>query len=170
MQSDDFFNRRTLFYGLGTFIASGLIAPGWAAETGSAGSAPARPMQSLLGSDLSKPLGVLNLLRFKERATYENASGPAISGAEAYALYGKGVRPLLKRIGAHVVFAAPKGSIRPAGEWDKVFVMRYPTRHVFLDMLASEEYRLQARHRTAAVADARGIPMDLTDDAFDWSA
>ena len=77
---------------------------------------------------------------------------------------------MLKRIGAYVIVNSPKGLIRPEGEWDKAFVMRYPTRQVFIDMLSSSEYRTHARHRTAAVADSRGVPMDLVEESFDWSA
>jgi len=167
MQRTRALNRRHLISGFGMLIAAGIAAEAHAAEANKPGTTAASSLRDLFGSDLSKPVGVLNLLRFKERAKYEDGSEPGISGAAAYVLYGKGVRPILKKIGASVVFNAPKALIRPAGEWDKVFVMRYPTRQIFLDMVASEEYRRHAHHRTAAVADARAVPMELTDEDFD---
>jgi uncharacterized protein (DUF1330 family) len=115
--------------------------------------------QFVSGPD-DKPIEMLNLLRFKERADGVDADD-GISGAEAYARYGAAIGGHLERVGAQVVWA---GACNPAligpddPEWDMALVVRYPSRAAFLSMVQDPDYLAQARHRTAALADSRLIP------------
>ena len=46
-----------------------------------------------------RPIYMLNLLKFKEKAEYEDARETSLSGAEAYAIYGKEVAGHLAKVG-----------------------------------------------------------------------
>ena len=108
-----------------------------------------------------QPIGMLNLLRFNERARYEpGANEPPRSGREAYAEYKRHTAPLLARVGAREVFAGPADCllIAPEGEaWDEVLLVVYPSREAVLEMIGLPEYRAIAHHRHAALADSKAI-------------
>ena len=111
-------------------------------------------------ADWSGPLHMLNLIRLREKADYED--GRDASGAEAYSAYGKAVMPHLSRHGARLIWSAEPSMplIGPDSEaWDIAFVVEYPSREAFLAMLQDPEYRKITHHRTAAVEDSRLIPM-----------
>ena len=55
---------------------------------------------------------MLNLLKFKERAEYEDGRETDLSGAEAYALYGKEVAGHLAKVGGTPAFSASVESLR----------------------------------------------------------
>ena len=50
-----------------------------------------------------RPIIMVNLLRFRERADYGDGGGPAISGREAYQRYVRGVLPLLWETGEQLL-------------------------------------------------------------------
>lgn len=103
---------------------------------------------------------MLNLLRFRECANYED--GTFATGAEAYAAYGEASEPILKRIGGRQIWIGlPELMLigPPEEHWDLAFIAEYPSGAAFVEMLRDPEYRLAVRHRQAAVADSRLIRM-----------
>jgi uncharacterized protein (DUF1330 family) len=44
-----------------------------------------------------------------------------------------------------------------AERWDEIFLVQYPSRRAFVDMIASTQYRSIAFHRSAALQDSRLI-------------
>lgn len=121
-------------------------------------------LRSVLGSmPPATPFDMLNLLRFRETAEYpaQYANQPvAISGAEAYATYGRHARQHLADIGAEVVVMAesPGTLIGPVDEqWHQVLLVRYPSIEQFVAMVTDPSYEEAAVHRTAALADSRLI-------------
>lgn len=107
-----------------------------------------------------KPVSMLNLLRFLERANYED--GRDVSGAEAYAAYGRESGPVFERVGGEIVWRGrPEVTlIGPHDEhWDLAFIARYPTAGAFLEMVTDPVYREAVKHRQAAVLDSRLIRM-----------
>jgi len=107
-----------------------------------------------------KPIVMVNLLRFRERADYSGTgidAAPA-SGKEAYERYGQAVVKLLWREGGQLLWA---GNVRaslvaPSYErWDQVALVYYPSRAAFVRMVSSEEYQKIVGHRTAALEDSR---------------
>ena len=109
------------------------------------------------------PVGMLNLVRFRERAAYPadhplHAAG--LTGAEAYARYGEESGPVFRRVGGAIVWTAgfELVLIGPAGErWDAMFVARYPRAAAFLEMVTDPAYRAAVKHRQAAVETSRLI-------------
>ena len=115
--------------------------------------------------DLSadQPIAMINLLRFRETAAYP-ADHPdhaaALTGAEAYAAYGRAAAaPFARSGGSQVWLGRPDLTlIGPADEtWDLAFIIRYETAEAFLTMVRDPEYQLAVVHRQAAVADSRLI-------------
>ena len=110
-----------------------------------------------------EPAEMLNLVRFRETAAYpadHPLHGEGLTGAEAYAEYGRASAPVLARVGGAILW---RGDFRTvligpeAERWDAVFVARYPTASAFLAMLTDPEYREAVTHRQAAVLTSRLI-------------
>jgi len=103
-----------------------------------------------------EPILMLNLLRFRERAAYDDDR--KTTGAEAYAAYGRESAPIFRRVGGEIVWRGQPQLvlIGPADErWDLAFVARYPSAGAFLEMITDPQYRIAVRHRQAAVLDSR---------------
>jgi hypothetical protein len=106
------------------------------------------------------PVVMLNLLKFKDKATYPADSGePAMTGAEAYAHYQKAFVETVGSVSqAEVLYDGPAEQVfigmagTPETDWDKVLLVRYPTRGHFLGMMADATYRDALRHRYAGLA------------------
>ncbi|MEM5473132.1 DUF1330 domain-containing protein [Hoeflea sp. AS60] len=106
------------------------------------------------------PVHMLNLVKFREQAVYDD--GTVATGAEAYASYGRESGPVFKRLGGRQVWVGtPKLMlIGPESEaWDIAFIAEYPDKDAFVAMLRDPDYRKAVRHRQAAVADSRLIRM-----------
>jgi uncharacterized protein (DUF1330 family) len=103
------------------------------------------------------PVIMLNLLKFREQALYDD--GEAISGAAAYDRYQHAFTVTVGAISqAHVLYDGPVEQVfigiagTPETDWDKVLIVRYPTRGHFLAMMADPGYRAALRHRYAGLA------------------
>lgn len=106
------------------------------------------------------PIHMLNLIRLKARAAYED--GREASGAEAYAAYGRESAPVFKRVGGRIAWAGNPALmlIGPEEErWDIAFIAEYPSAAAFADMLKDPAYQAIVHHRQAAVEDSRLIRM-----------
>ena len=109
------------------------------------------------------PIHMLNLVRFKNRATYPGdhpLAGKALTGAEAYANYGKDSSAVFSRVGGSVVWSGMMEAmvIGPADEhWDAMFIARYPNSGAFMEMVTDPVYRQAVVHRQAAVETSRLI-------------
>ena len=103
------------------------------------------------------PVVMLNLLKFRDMAVYDD--GEVISGAAAYARYQHAFTVTVGAISqAEVLFNGPAEQVfigiagTAEADWDKVLMVRYPTRGHFLAMMADPGYRLALRHRYAGLA------------------
>lgn len=106
------------------------------------------------------PVMMLNLLRFRDKAVYED--GRDVTGADAYAAYGEASGPIFARVGGEIIWRGrPENTlIGPRDEhWDLAFIARYPTAGAFLAMVTDPDYRIAVKHRQAAVLDSRLIRM-----------
>lgn len=108
----------------------------------------------------NKPIMMLNLLRFRDKAAYEDDR--ELSGAEAYTAYGRESGPVFRRVGGKIIWRG-KPEIMLIGpedkHWDLIFVAHYPTADSFLEMVTDPDYRIAVKHRQAAVLDSRLIRM-----------
>jgi len=104
------------------------------------------------------PINMINLVKLRAEAQYED--GTKVTGAEAYATYGKTSGPIFKRVGGTIIWRGePKlVLIGPSDEgWDIAFIARYPNAGAFMEMVTDPEYRKAVKHRQAAVSDSRLI-------------
>ena len=104
------------------------------------------------------PIHMLNLVKLKDTATYED--GTMVTGREAYAAYGRESGPIFKELGGRIVWSGDFQLmlIGPEEEyWDIVFVAEYPNADAFVSMIRNEDYQKAVKHRQAAVLDSRLI-------------
>lgn len=121
------------------------------------------------------PIHMLNLVRFRDRAEYPDEhplAGKGLTGADAYAEYGRASGPVFARVGGLVVWRGQMEAIviGPVDEkWDAAFIARYPDAAAFLQMVTDPEYRVAVVNRQAAVLTSRLIrlaPQDGDPGAF----
>lgn len=115
-------------------------------------------------NDRPGPIHMLNLVRFRDRAVYED--GRDATGAEAYAAYGRESGPVFSRLGGRIVWRGrfELMLIGPGEEhWDECFIAEYPSVAAFVEMLRDPVYREAVKHRQAAVLDSRLIRLAPTE-------
>jgi uncharacterized protein (DUF1330 family) len=111
----------------------------------------------------SGPIHMINLIRYRDQAEYEPGQAPngdALSGADAYQLYGSLASEHVASAGGEAVSmsASNRTVLGPDDEeWDLVMIVRWPNRSAFIEMMINADYHAIAHHRTAAVADSRLI-------------
>lgn len=100
----------------------------------------AEQMQAFLALP-DAPVLMLNLLKFKPEG-----------GAEEYAKYYSGVRPLLEDIGAKVLIAGEAAACLVGNaDWDMIALVEYPRPAALAQMVSSEAYRAIHHHREAGL-------------------
>ena len=105
------------------------------------------------------PVVMLNLLKFRRQANYPADSGfTAESGEAAYRQYQHAFVVTVGAISqAEVLYDGPAQNVvigdpaSDAADWDKILIVRYPSRQHFLAMMADESYRAALVHRYAGL-------------------
>ena len=72
---------------------------------------------------------MVNLLKFRDKAQYEDGRDPDLSGREAYNRYGVEVEKLVRAAGGRVLFAGDVTFLRLGrveSLWDEVALAEYP--------------------------------------------
>lgn len=124
------------------------------------------------------PVWMVNLMSYREKADYADGRSDDISGKEADDRYA----PLgpLKAIGAEVVFFADVDTqfLNDDPKWDRVGIVKYPSRRAFLEMQNRPDFQELHRHKEAGMSKtivAGCLPMPLpgevpglADDAPGW--
>jgi uncharacterized protein (DUF1330 family) len=109
-------------------------------------------------NDREGPIHMLNLVRLNAQAKYPD--NRQVSGAQAYAAYGRDSGPVFSRLGGRIVWQGKFELmlIGPGTErWDLCFIAEYPSVAAFVEMIRDPVYREAVKHRQAAVADSRLI-------------
>ena len=120
----------------------------------------AEQIEGFLAPDAAGPIFMVNLLKFKERAEYEDGRETPLSGREAYALYAAEVAKVITQVGGKLIFGANVERLM-LGEveelWDQVAIAMYPTRAAMFEMIQLPEYAAISVHRTAGLAGQLNI-------------
>jgi len=120
----------------------------------------AAQMQAMQEAGPPGPIVMVNLLKFKDRAVYEDGRPCDLSGRDAYALYGRAVAGLVQGVGGRILFAGAV-SFLAIGEaeplWDQIALAEYPDRRAIVTMAMSPAYQAIAVHRTAGLAGQLNI-------------
>ncbi|WP_306251742.1 DUF1330 domain-containing protein [Parvularcula sp. IMCC14364] len=100
------------------------------------------------------PIFMLNLLKFRDRAKYEDGRETSLSGKEAYALYSAGMQKIIPALGGSFVFG---GEVRGmligevADMWDAAAIVQYPDTAAMMGMMADPAYQEIHPHREAGL-------------------
>jgi uncharacterized protein (DUF1330 family) len=130
---------------------------------------PSRPEQvrTLMESGPQGPVFMVNLLKFKARAQYEDGRATTLTGREAYHIYGRAVTDMLPKYGAMGIFAGDVTALvlgQADSLWDEIAIARYPNRRAMVEMSTSKAWREIAVHRTAGLAGQLNIETVLQPD------
>lgn len=117
------------------------------------------------------PIFMVNLMAYKPRAEYPDGRETELTGKQAddlYAPFGP-----FGAVGAELVYVADVDTqlLGHAPQWDRVAVVRYPSRDAFLQMVELPEYEALHVHKLAGMASTiimAGTPIDapaVPDDA-----
>lgn len=121
---------------------------------------PAEQAAAFFGAADDGPFVMINLLKFKDRAEYADGSIGQLSGREAYARYGAGVRMCLEAVGGKALYAGAVTELM-IGEvdelWDMVALAQYPSRAAMMQMIQLPEYQAIEKHRIAGLAGQLNI-------------
>ena len=101
------------------------------------------------------PVVMVNLLKFKERASYADGRETELSGFEAYQLYASEMRKLVEAAGGRFLFAGQVESLL-LGEveelWDTVGLVEYPSPKALVQIATSPGFQEIEAHREAGLA------------------
>ena len=126
-------------------------------------------MQGFAEPGHEKAIYMVNLLKFKDQASYPDGRDTQLTGQEAYAIYGQEVAKLLLKHGGAPMFSAPVERLM-LGEveelWDSIAIAMYPSRQAMVEMISSPEYQAIAVHREAGLAGQLNI--ETVDPAGAW--
>jgi len=99
------------------------------------------------------PIYMVNLMKYREVAAYDASTpdSPTISGREADDRYNPS--SILNQIGASIIFVADVvSSDRGIGDWDRIAVVRYPTRRSFIEMQTRKDFGEKHQHKAAGMS------------------
>ena len=100
------------------------------------------------------PIHMINLLKFRQRALYEDGRESDLTGEEAFNIYSRKVNELVRASGGDVMFISKivRLEIGEAEQlWDRVILASYRSRKIMLDIMSSDRMREIAIHRTAGL-------------------
>ena len=102
--------------------------------------------------DEEGPVWMVNLMSYRSAADYADGRDSVISGREADDLYTP-TAPLAA-VGAEIVFAADVQDqlLGDEPKWDRVAVVKYPTRRSFIDMQQRDDFQRLHEHKDAGMA------------------
>lgn len=121
---------------------------------------------AFMAIDRKGPIQMLNLVRLRENANYED--GRTATGVQAYADYSREIAPCLGAVGGKVIWSGQfeMALIGPQDEaWDMCFIVEYPSSAAFMDMMRDPLYQQGMIHRQAAVKTSRLIRLNPNSDA-----
>ena len=111
-------------------------------------------MEGFLEGDTDTPIAMVNLLKFKEKAEYEDGRDTDLTGEQAYTIYMIEVIDHLKKVGGEFSFGGSVSRLM-LGEveelWDKVGIARYPSRKAMLKMVTDPDYLESNKQREAGL-------------------
>ncbi|MDJ0920066.1 MAG: DUF1330 domain-containing protein [Henriciella sp.] len=122
-------------------------------------------IQKMMEPGPEGPIFMVNLLKFKDKAEYEDGRETDLSGRDAYMVYGAAVSQILLEYGGLPIFVADVThlSLGKVEElWDEVAIAAYPNRKALLDMSMSEAWQEASVHRAAGLKGQLNLESVLT--------
>jgi uncharacterized protein (DUF1330 family) len=103
---------------------------------------------------------MVNLLKFKDKAEYADGSDSDLSGAKAYARYGKAIQACLAAVGGRQIYVGNVTGMmigEVEEQWDMIALVEYPSLSAMQKMMSSSEYKAFETHRKAGLAGQLNI-------------
>ena len=123
-------------------------------------------MQGFMQPGPDGPIYMVNLLKYKDVAEYEDGRETALTGREAYQVYAVAVADLLVEFGGGMIFGGEVSRLM-LGEvedlWDEVAIAMYPSRKAMLEMMMSPTMQEIGQHRAAGLAGQLNIETTTMD-------
>ena len=96
-------------------------------------------------------LYVLNLMKFSEKAEYDDSRETELTGRDAGQLYDP--MPEIAKVGGGMVYVGEvkEQMVNPDPAWDSVAIVMYPSRKKLMEMNASAEWNETAVHKSASL-------------------
>ncbi len=116
------------------------------------------PIRRFLGTEGG--VCMVNRLKFREKATYEDGRDPDLSGAEAYGRYARKMKILVEASGGRVLFGADISGLflgKVEELWDQVAIVEHPSAKSLVEIASSAEFRAIEIHRVAGLAGQLNI-------------
>ena len=108
-----------------------------------------------LAQDASaKPIAMLNLLKFRDKAVYKDGRTDNITGREAYMRYAGEMTKIVEREGGRILFTGRIAGLvigEVDGMWDVAAIMEYPSRAAFQRIVTLPEVAAIGVHREAGL-------------------
>ena len=106
------------------------------------------------------PIVMVNLLKFRDKASYPDGRDADLPGRDAYMRYATAVTQLLPKFGGRAIFGGDVtflalGQVEEL--WDEIAMAEYPNRAALWAMSTSPEWREIAVHRQAGLAGQLNI-------------
>ena len=122
-------------------------------------------IKALLGNATAGPVVMVNLLKFRAQAEYEDGRDTDLSGREAYFLYGSRMREIVEAGGGRFVSGGPVlglmiGKVEEV--WDFIGLVEYPSKQAFIEIVSQPEVAEISVHRKAGLAGQLLIPITET--------
>lgn len=120
--------------------------------------------EELLDEGHGRAIYMVNLLKFKEKAEYEDGRETDLTGEQAYGIYAGEVEAHLAKVGGRAVIGGQVTGLRLGMVeelWDAVAIAMYPSRKAMFTMATDPDYAQSAVHRTAGLAGQLNIEMIL---------
>ena len=125
-----------------------------------------KQMKDFLEEGHDEPIFMINLLKFKEKASYPDKRETNLTCAEAYAIYGREVVEHLQKVGGKGIYGGRVTRLM-LGEvedlWDSVAIAMYPSRKAMLEMISNPDYIKSAQHRIAGLEGQLNIETNSED-------
>ena len=123
-------------------------------------------MQGFMEPGPDGPIYMVNLLKYKDVAEYEDGRETALTGREAYQVYAVAVADLLVEFGGGMIFGGEVSRLM-LGEvedlWDEVTIAMYPSRKAMLGMMMSPTMQEIGQHRAAGLQGQLNIETTTMD-------
>ena len=120
----------------------------------------AKQMAGFLLGDTKTIIHMVNLLKFKNKAEYNDGRQTDLTGEEAYRIYAKEVQEHLRKVGGKMIFSGEVSRL-VLGEveelWDWVAIAEYPNKKAMRSMIMDKEYQKSEEHRSAGLAGQLNI-------------
>jgi uncharacterized protein (DUF1330 family) len=111
-------------------------------------------VEALLADDSGGPVVMLNLLKFRAKASYPDERLTDLTGRQAYDLYATPMQNVITQGGGKVLFGGDIASL-VIGDvedmWDTCVLVEYPSAAAFAAIVTSSEVAEIGVHRAAAL-------------------